>query len=265
MLEEVRQTFRNAPAEWWLKYRVHVSPRVEAARVMPTTEARREEIGKLVGTLVHRLMEMPAIQRESTKTLTEILKAMAMRSLASDGPAQQHADQPGDGPSANESLVGEVADSALKVWSRLRDSDQGRSLRELLAAPGRTEVDFALRLGCWNVIGRFDKLLRVENGLEIIDWKTDAALSNNLERYKAQMKLYVLALVRAKQAAISNDGVRVYLAMLHHEPRLELLRFHISEIEAFERDLILEFAEMSVYAPGHALTALAFDALAGDH
>ena len=67
-----------------------------------------------------------------------------------------------------------VADAVEQIWQRLHTSDgRGEPVRKLLEADGEAEVPFVLKLGRWQISGRYDKLLATNGGFEIVDWKTD--------------------------------------------------------------------------------------------
>lgn len=168
----------------------------------------RAGLGKVVGTLAHRAIEMkealPADQEERLRYL-----AGQARALLSDDP---EGDEPGEGPRvAGE--ASEAAESARTIIERL-DQPSHAAIRALANQPGAAEVDFALPVGDrWLVTGRFDRLL--DNG-EVVDWKTDRGDPEEIRnRYRGQMGLYAMAVSEARRLrGEPEQTVRVSLALL---------------------------------------------------
>jgi ATP-dependent helicase/nuclease subunit A len=247
-LEEMRTTWRANRAEWELKYRLHVLPCVETTTRLvgaEDSESAHRPLGTVIGTLVHRLFEMPEVLDQPAAELRRLLEAMTANLLASSvlDNANGEASLPALDPAALHQVVGAVEG----VLQRLRDGRPGaESVRRLLTAAGETEVAFALRLGRWHLSGRFDKLLATDGAFEIVDWKTDrdAEIGEIVRRHRPQMKLYALALHRAGRAAPAGRRVRVHLVLLHHL-RVRTLTFAPARLEVFAAGLERELDEMT--------------------
>ncbi len=139
--------------------------------------------GNVVGTLVHRAMELSF----PTLNLSEEAKLDWLVGLQT-GLAEEEDHDPN-----------EVALEALSVLQspRLRNND---SIQALVMAPGRMEVDLVLPLGPWRLTGRIDKVLveRESDGPSFVDWKTDHSPPEKIEEtYRPIMELYALALAKA--------------------------------------------------------------------
>jgi ATP-dependent exoDNAse (exonuclease V) beta subunit len=252
-LEPMRQKWHERPWEWWLKYRVQLDPHMKLPdKAGPSGAPQNGEgnLGTVIGTLVHRLFEMPrALQAESPDGFRKLLEAMAAGLLLAsplDRPDEEESPIPADSDTVNA-----VANAVERLWQRLhaRGADGG-PIRELLEAAGETEVPFILKLGRWQISGRYDKLLACHGGFEIVDWKTDKEdkAETVVKRHEAQMRLYALALHRAGLAALVNGKVRVHLAMLHLM-RTKTLSFSPAELEAFAGELLYELQWMDAYEP----------------
>lgn len=171
-------------------------------------EPKRAGLGKVVGTLAHRALEMmsalPAGEEERRSYLTG-----QARDLLS---GEEDEDEPGEGPR----VPGEAekaAATAQGIIARL-DLPSHERIRDLVREPGAAEVDFALPIGDhWLVTGRFDRLL--DNG-EVVDWKTDRGDPDEIrDRYRGQMGLYALAVSEARRLrGEPEQAVRVSLALL---------------------------------------------------
>jgi ATP-dependent helicase/nuclease subunit A len=246
-LEEMRRAWRDNPEAWLLRYRLHVLPSVEPPAILvgPSAEVRgvSPPLGTVIGTLVHRLFEMPQILDQPGTDRGRLLEAMAANLLASAPP------DAGGGESLaapDPATLRRVVSTVEAVLQLLQDSQPGtEAVRRLLTAPGETEVAFALQLGRWQVSGRFDKLLAATGGFEIVDWKTDQDEDKDriVQRHRQQMKLYALALHRAGRAALSAQTVQVHLVLLHHM-QVRTLAFTPASLEAFAADLQRELYEM---------------------
>jgi ATP-dependent helicase/nuclease subunit A len=264
MLGEMRRTWQRDRQEWWLRYRAQLQPRPS----LPPTDfiangqsPNSEVIGKAVGTLVHRLFEMgEGLVIRPAARLRPLLEAMAVNLLAREG----------DEDLSAPSTVAAVVRATEANLRRLRQGGStGREFRRLLETAGAVEVDFALRLGRWQITGRFDKLLPCADQASrfaIVDWKTDregdpAAV---MERHRSQLQLYALALHRAGKAALINGAVPVYLALLHNL-RVMRLEFSLAELESCAEKLMDELAQMENSAPEKTagLSTLAHDGLEG--
>lgn len=249
-LEVMRASWQSNPAEWWLKYRVHVLPHVDAppmALPAARSASNDSDLGAVIGTLVHRLFEMGQTLQQPWEKLKNLLEAMAGNMLAASPLTQ---DEPGDQQQSGTAMtaVAAVVAAVHNILERLR-GDSASAVRALLEAPGEGEISFSLGLDRWQVQGRFDKLLATPAGFEIVDWKTDADADSQIivERHTPQMRLYALALYRAGQAGLVNDCV-AHLVLLHHL-LVRTLRFSVAELEALEVQLIRELQAMEAYQP----------------
>ncbi|HLJ96003.1 MAG TPA: UvrD-helicase domain-containing protein [Gemmataceae bacterium] len=248
-LERLRQQWRDNRWEWWLRYRLHLAPRV--ALPCPdlaggNAESDGPNLGTVIGTLVHRLFEMPtALRQLQREGLRQLIEAMAANLLLSPASLTGAADAEGLSI-ADPKQVRSVTDAVEQIWQRLHAADgSGKAVRELLEAAGDPEVPFVLKLGRWQVSGRYDKLLRKNGGLEIVDWKTDKESdpATILRRHEPQMRLYALALHCTGQAATVNGKIRVHLAMLH--PLVVApLSFLPADLEVFGGELAEELRQM---------------------
>jgi ATP-dependent helicase/nuclease subunit A len=253
-LEEMRAMWAKRPWRWWLKYRMQLDAHVKApssslvAERGPATGSRGQ-LGTVVGTLVHRLLEMPnAWPQQSAAAFRSLLEAMAAGLLLS-APSLDHPEEEEVSIPADPETVRAIVDAVEHLWGRLHQAS-GTSIRELLQAAGETEVPFILQLGRWQVSGRYDKLLTTKDGLEIVDWKTDKddEPETIVRRHEPQMRLYALALHRAGLAAFPNGKVRVHLAMLH-PMRVKPVNFLPSDLDAFADELARELEQMEAYDP----------------
>jgi ATP-dependent helicase/nuclease subunit A len=247
-LEQMRQAWRENRKEWRLRYRLHVLPRVEPPSILvgqsPEVGEGSLPLGMVIGTLVHRIFEMPQILDQPGPDLRRLLEAMAANLLVS---------APADAASGGESLAApdpatlhRVVGTVEAVLQRLGSAQPGaEAVRRLLTAPGETEVAFALQLGRWQVSGRFDKLLAAEDGFEVVDWKTDQdeEVDRIVQRHRQQMQLYALALHRAGRAALNAGTVQVHLVLLQHM-QVRTLVFTPTTLEAFAADLQRELDEI---------------------
>jgi ATP-dependent helicase/nuclease subunit A len=254
-LEEMRRSFAKNPEEWWLTYRAHVRPFVPAQpqeKAPVTPHSGRTNLGTVIGTLAHRLLEMGGLfLQEPSEVPESLLRAMAASLLNAGQDQSTTAEEENDVISTGE--VDEVVTALGNLRRRfLERPAQAKSILDLANAPGEAEVPFALSIGRWHIAGRYDKLLDRGDGYEILDWKTDVDEPSKLvERYRPQMRLYALALLRSGKASARGDGLRVHLALLHHL-RVEQLVFKKSELEAFAEELRAELEAMDAYAAKHA-------------
>ena len=256
----MRETWRQSPHEWWLRFRVKVRPHMPKAISKseiqnPKTaisdleieiEDSEENLGMVIGTLVHRLFEMgPAALRTSKENRQALLQAMAANILAS---SQLRDDSDGEEESTavGTPILASIVSSVEHLVDRI-SGEKGTPIRQLLEAPGDSEVEFLLNLGGWRITGRFDKLIpQASGGYEIVDWKTDreSDWQEIVKRYRQeQMRLYALALHRSGRAILKDGAVQVHLALLHHG-RVETLRFSLEELETFALGLEKELQEM---------------------
>lgn len=247
-LDEMLEDWRATPVDAWMKHRLGVLPRVPP---IPQLEAEvpNENIGQIIGTLLHRLIEMRIDLREARQR--ELLEAMAGNLLANAAGSYGPTDD--DTPAYSPTAVSQIVDGVETIMKKLHDSQPGaRAVRKLLEAEGDAEVDFAVQLGRWHITGRFDKLIRVGDGFEIVDWKTDAddSAADIVKRYRPQMQLYALALYRAGKHVQIENAIRVHLALLHF-PRVETLSFSLEDLETHARVVAGELGEMDTYEPVH--------------
>jgi ATP-dependent helicase/nuclease subunit A len=249
-LEQMRQKWKTQPWEWWLKYRVQLDAQVSLPSIGTRSRASHPgggQLGTVIGTLVHRLFEMPgALQQQTPAAFRKLLEAMAAGLLVSPSPLDDVGEE--ESPMlADPETVRVVAAAVEQIWGRLQKAT-GNEVRELLEAAGETEVPFVLRLGRWQISGRYDKLLASSGGFEIVDWKTDREAEPEIiaRRHEPQMRLYALALHRAGLAALVEGKVRVHLAMLH-PLRVKPLCFSPRDLEAFANELAHELQQMDAY------------------
>jgi ATP-dependent helicase/nuclease subunit A len=194
-------------------------------------------VGRYAGTLIHRALEMRDTLRPHGKRRDDLLRAWATALVGGhsrDGDAEDTIDAP-SGPQA----ATLAARAAANILQRLLSStgELPRAFRELLEAPGESEVGFVLSLAGWQITGRFDRLLVGDSGApEIVDWKTDdGSAPGIIERYREQMKLYALALYESLPEP-RPAGTAVHLALMHHA-RTEKLHFDADELRRFRREL----------------------------
>ncbi len=235
-LADLRDQWARSRREWWLRYRAHVLLHLDVPPADVARAVTPEQVGTAIGTLVHRLFEaggvalaLPAGRRRP------LLRAMAAGLFGS-----------ADAAAADRVVAGVEA-----IVGRLRRTPHaGAAFRRLVTAAGETEVDFALRLGRWQIIGRFDKLLATGDGYEVVDWKTDGDGTPDeiVRRHRPQMQLYALALYRAGRAVVTGGAVRVHLA-LTHGLRVEVLTFPVGALEALAAELEAELDAMDAYEP----------------
>jgi ATP-dependent exoDNAse (exonuclease V) beta subunit len=208
------------------------------------------QLGTAIGTLVHRLFEMPgALQHQTPQAFRKLLEAMAAGLLLAPSPLEGAGDE--ESPIlADPETIRVVADAVEQIWQRLHKAT-GAQVRELIEAAGETEVPFVLKVGRWQISGRYDKLLARNGGFEIVDWKTDreAEPETIVRRHEPQMRLYALALRRTGMAALVDGKIRVHLAMLY--PMLVApLSFSPADLETFAKELANELEEMDAYEDG---------------
>jgi ATP-dependent exoDNAse (exonuclease V) beta subunit len=245
---------RDHRAEWEMRYRFHVQPHARSIPRQLIDGKKRDagdEIGKLVGTLVHRALEMGAAFPKSAKDRRALLMAHAAALLNDRG---ADPDEPGsaDLESTSSSLPQTIARSAEKILESVLPNNP---FKGLLDAEGESEIDFALPLGDWIITGRFDRLKRGADGAwEIVDWKTDAGSADAIVRtYRDQMKLYALALLESLPETARPSEIVVHLAMTASR-EARRLDFAASELDAYRRELEKALPPVSrLAAPGNQI------------
>jgi ATP-dependent exoDNAse (exonuclease V) beta subunit len=239
-IEAMRSLWRTDREAWWLRHRSQLMPHVRKPLVDSRDREEAASLGTVIGTLVHRVCQMGFTDScKHPDQLDDLLKAMAVCEL--DALVGEEGSR---GAAASE--VQAVVAAVKAIWRRLQAVDEGTAaIRALLDARGQPEVPFRLRIGGWQISGRYDKLVQRANGLEVVDWKTDAdpEIQLILTRHRAQMQLYALALWRSGRAHVQADSLSVHLAMLHHM-RVEVLRFPADELAAFESELSTDLKSM---------------------
>ena len=172
--------------------------------------------GNIVGTLVHRALELDVAKRNLDNEATLLWLAGLQESLKED---EEH-----------ESI--DVAREALAI---LRSPQLASpEIQSLVQAPGKSEVDLVLPLGNWRLTGRIDKLLASADGggPSLVDWKTDHKTPQQIEEtYRSTMGLYALALsktlpeppprVTAKLVCLRKGAVRTLVFDAQELGRLE--------------------------------------------
>ncbi len=177
------------------------------------------EFGKIVGTLVHRALELGAALPADREARREFL-AVRAAALADDGLDRTTADA--------------IAQAALAILDEVLAD---HPFRELLDAEGESEVDFALPLGDWVVTGRYDRLIRDGADWAIVDWKTDRGAPDAIvAKYRDQMALYAAALWESRPEADRPAAVAVHLAMTGARA-IRTLRFEAGELRAVRESL----------------------------
>lgn len=257
-LEKMRETFRRSPHEWWLRYRVKVQPHMskpisiseirtphsEKADVGLEVGDSEENLGMVIGTIVHRLFEMGEEVAELPQE--DLIQTMAANLIASSQ-SELNGDEKDESPGVSSKAISKVVSSVQQIIERIRRKEYD-AIRRLLKEKGEPEVEFLVPLGRWHVSGRFDKLLSRPGGFEIVDWKTDreADWQEIVKRYDNQMRLYALALYRSGRAALLDGNVCVHLALLHHG-RVETLRYKPVELDEHAVILDKELRQMDEF------------------
>ncbi len=193
LLSKMLEDYRDRPNEWAMRYQHHVQPYTGAVPkqlIDGSKPDRLQETGKLVGTLVHRALEMGEAFPKKPSDRRALLLAHAA-ALTNDRGADP--DEPGSAAAeAGELLPVQIANTAEKILAHVLPNNPFKGLLEV---EGESEVDFALPVGAWIVTGRFDRLIRQDDSWEIVDWKTDDKTAEKIvTEYGDQMRLYALAL-----------------------------------------------------------------------
>src|SRR5262249_1852696 len=148
------------------------------------------KIGQCVGTIIHRALELGDALPPGRKRREDLFHAWAVALVGSHSRDE-------DLSESRESLTGrQVAVIAARTagysLQRLPSAagEIPQAFRELLDAPGESEVAFVLSVAGWQITGRFDRVIERSRGLEIVDWKTDAgSVDEIVERYREQVLL----------------------------------------------------------------------------
>lgn len=233
-LADMLKMYRDNPEHWAMRYRHHVQPRagiIPAELIDSTTRDKTDEVGKTIGTLVHRALEMGAAFPKSPKDRRALLLAHAV-ALTNDRGADP--DEPGSADSTIAGLPNAIAEKALEILLHVLPNNP---FKGLLDADGESEVDFALPVNDWIVTGRFDRLIRGDKGWQIVDWKTDdQTVKKIVDKYSEQMKLYALALLESLPNEERAAEIVVHLAMTG--PRSsQALSFSANELAEYRREL----------------------------
>ena len=232
--------FERDPTGWRMHYlhqvRADISP-LPTYLVDGSTPEPNENAGALIGTLVHRALELKDIFPSSARERSEWLHAWAL-GLTEAG---EREDGELESNGSLRRLASEIADGAARILRRILAAKRDglpEPFANLIDAPGDAEVDFVLAIGGWRITGRFDRLISRANHLpEIVDWKTDSEPIEQIkDTYRNQMMLYALALLDSRPAGKHPDGLAVHLAMTAHET-VHTFRFQNSELQAFRRNL----------------------------
>ncbi|GIW78887.1 MAG: hypothetical protein KatS3mg105_0694 [Gemmatales bacterium] len=238
-IDSMRETFRQNPNEWLLRYRLKLQPQIAKAREVFLQSGSEENFGAVVGGIMHRLLEITPSRKGEWTADRLLIQALATNLLSETG---------GDSFSPSElARVGEIVASVERIIRRLNESSEAADkVRSLIQAEGEREVPFALQLGRYHITGRFDKLLPVDPGYEIIDWKTDKEedIEAVVKQHQPQMQLYALALYRSGQAHVRDDRIFVHLVLLHHLD-VRTLCFPVNELENFARELEIDLEAMT--------------------
>ncbi len=235
-LEKMLKLYHANFDEWEMRYRHHVQAHIGSipkSLIDGTTSDSGKELGKHVGTLVHRALEMgTSFPREhNERRALLVAHAAALVDDHSHDP-----DEPGntDQDSAR-SLPEVIAIAALSILAKVLPNNP---FKDLLEAEGEAEVDFALPIGDWIITGRFDRLIRRDGcSWEIVDWKTDDEVADAVvQKYRPQMKLYALALYESLSVQERPPEVVVHLAMTG--PReSRRLNFDPDDLGAYRNEL----------------------------
>ncbi len=174
--------------------------------------------GNIVGTLVHRALELGVSNRDLGHEDTLLWLAGLQESLAGE---EGH--EPTD-----------VAREAMEILRSPMVANP--EIQTLVEAPGKSEVDLVLPLGNWRLTGRIDKLLDTAktDGPSLVDWKTDHKTPQQIEEtYRSTMGLYALAL--SKTLPEPQPRVTAKLVCLRHGA-VRTLVFDATELAQLETD-----------------------------
>ncbi len=232
-------TFERSPEDWKLRYMHRVRPSMGGGI---GAQSENPDHGRLIGTLVHRALEMGKFLPADNAQRRDYLMAQAA-ALVKGGSLGEDA--------ATASSGGDWQAIARAAETILKHLEPVDCFRDLLALPGDSEVDFDLVIGQWNIVGRFDRLIGAADGSEqIVDWKTESSSPQRIvEQYRDQMKLYALALFHSLPEKKRPQRVVVHLALTHHH-KVEQLIFELAELKAFARELEVRLEQTKSEAAG---------------
>ncbi len=234
-LPEMLKLYVKDRAEWEMTHVHKVKPRARkiAQALLGEEKTADPKLGSLVGTLVHRALELGDAYPADAKQARQWLRAQAAAI------AETRLSDPDETNDPDETVRATHLEGAVSTaQSILKDVLPNNPFRGLLDAEGDAEVDFSLVIGNWTITGRYDRLIRGADGAwEIVDWKTDsAAVEKIVKKYHDQMKLYALALYRSLVVEKRPKAVVVHLAMTH-DKKSERLEFPAGELEAYAEEL----------------------------
>ena len=235
-LKKMLELHRDNPNEWAMRYRHHVQAHVGAIPKHLSDGKKRDvdsDVGKHVGTLVHRGLEMGTALPKKVNDRRALLVAHAAALINERG---RDPDEPGSAdPDASRTLPEVIAETALNILAKVLPNNPFKGLLEV---EGEAEVDFVLPIGNWIITGRFDRLIRGDGDRwDIVDWKTDEMSADEIvEEYRPQMKLYALALFESQPQAERTEEVVVHLAMTAHG-QSQRLSFGASELVDYRSKL----------------------------
>lgn len=236
--------FEIDPDAWRMRYLHQVRADVSGLPqylIQGVAPQANHDAGALVGTLVHRALELKDILPSHPTQRRNWLHAWAL-GLAGAGD-QEEPDTESNAISLRQ-LAGNLADTAAGIVDRIL-SFAGGSFAALIKAGGSPEVDFVLAIGGWRITGRFDRMNNAATGMpEIVDWKTDSEPIEQIENaYRQQMMLYALALLESRPGPNQADSVTVQLAMTAHE-HVHTFRFARTELSEFRQNLARRLAAL---------------------
>ena len=183
-------------------------------------------VGKLVGTVLHRLMELEHAlrglsQEEREKFVSGVVANLLEREL-----------DDADASVDTAKVISVVAKRALGIIERHSKSDS--ALARIISEPGISEVDFTLRAGRWVIAGRMDRILRDGSA---IDWKTDSGTADQIvAKYRGQMQFYALALLERRRSLGLENGnpIVIHLVMTTGNGQVIDLEYPKGELEEFK-------------------------------
>ena len=162
----------------------------------------RPDLGPVVGSLVHRCMELGEAfdpdREEDGNALVSQARSILLAGRGALG-----------GRDGLAGLAGTATRVAIGIVREVARRGEG-TLAGILAQPAVVEVPFRMVIGVnWTVAGRIDRLM--ECG-DIVDWKTDSGPPSDLPgKYHDQMALYALAVLRQRGDGFPAGGIRAHL------------------------------------------------------